>query len=412
MLAHICALAGVLLFVAPAAALDVVVVDESGGPGTDFTSIQPAIDAASEGDVVVVRPGDYAGFTVTGKSLTVVGFPYATVFTPPVLEVRVGRSSVADLSNSQVFVVSGIDLTAGFVARDCDGEVLLNACVVGTVPILAQPTVLVERCTNFVLSGVSFGSPNPGALLNSSGQVGLLVRDSTVHAFGTAVRGGTGQSPTFQSQSPGKGGYGVLLERSQLRGDQLWIEGGVGGPGLGACIGGKGGSGLGLDVGSSAEIADPTIVGGAGGPPGDASPNCVQGPSGLPIQMAAGTQLALFGKTTYPFFTAPVVSEGEPLWNIFATDCLNCPAFLLLSNRVAPLDLDLATGVLLGAPLVILPLGITDADGWLFGTSFPTGNLPPGVDAVTLVKQLAVLRPDSTVNLTHPTHTTVLDSSF
>ena len=41
------------------------------GPGEPFVTIQPAIDAAQDGDVVLVRPGTYAGFVVDGKSLVV-----------------------------------------------------------------------------------------------------------------------------------------------------------------------------------------------------------------------------------------------------------------------------------------------------------------------------------------------------
>ena len=32
------------------------------GPGAPFRTIQPAVDAATDGDVVLVRPGTYAGF--------------------------------------------------------------------------------------------------------------------------------------------------------------------------------------------------------------------------------------------------------------------------------------------------------------------------------------------------------------
>jgi hypothetical protein len=49
------------------------IVDVSNGPRTDYTQIQPAVDAAQAGDIILVRPGAthfYNGFVVS-KSITV-----------------------------------------------------------------------------------------------------------------------------------------------------------------------------------------------------------------------------------------------------------------------------------------------------------------------------------------------------
>ena len=48
------------------------VVDDDGGPGVDFTAIQDAVDAAVDGDGILVRPGDYGRVTIDGKSLRVI----------------------------------------------------------------------------------------------------------------------------------------------------------------------------------------------------------------------------------------------------------------------------------------------------------------------------------------------------
>ena len=48
------------------------VVDDDGGAGVHFTSLADAVTAASTGDVVLVKEGSYSGFTIDGKSLTVV----------------------------------------------------------------------------------------------------------------------------------------------------------------------------------------------------------------------------------------------------------------------------------------------------------------------------------------------------
>lgn len=69
------ALAGLLisLSASPALAGQTWWIDDSGGPGIDFTEIQPAIDAAGGGDLLVVHPGTYAGFTLS-KNVTILGF--------------------------------------------------------------------------------------------------------------------------------------------------------------------------------------------------------------------------------------------------------------------------------------------------------------------------------------------------
>ena len=52
-------------------------VDDGGG--ADFTAIQSAVNAASTGDVVLVRDGDYAEFTLTGKGISILADEGATV---------------------------------------------------------------------------------------------------------------------------------------------------------------------------------------------------------------------------------------------------------------------------------------------------------------------------------------------
>ena len=59
-----------LLLLASSVQADVLVVDSSGGPGWDFTDLPPAVAAAAEGDIVLVREGTYQGFTLD-KGLTI-----------------------------------------------------------------------------------------------------------------------------------------------------------------------------------------------------------------------------------------------------------------------------------------------------------------------------------------------------
>ncbi len=75
-------LATALLLSLAANAQSVLVVDLQGGPGSQFTQIQPAIDAAAPNDTIVVRPAvgpaPYRGFRVD-KPLRIIGEPGARV---------------------------------------------------------------------------------------------------------------------------------------------------------------------------------------------------------------------------------------------------------------------------------------------------------------------------------------------
>ena len=50
---------------------NVIVVDGAGGG--DFAAIQPAVDAAADGDTVLVKTGNYTSFVVANKALAIVG---------------------------------------------------------------------------------------------------------------------------------------------------------------------------------------------------------------------------------------------------------------------------------------------------------------------------------------------------
>src|SRR5437016_2892190 len=62
---------------ASARAGNVLIVDSSGSG--QYTDIQSAVDAAQEGDVVLVRTGTYFTFLVSNKELAVVGDAGANV---------------------------------------------------------------------------------------------------------------------------------------------------------------------------------------------------------------------------------------------------------------------------------------------------------------------------------------------
>lgn len=116
-----------LLLALACAAPDLLVVDQQGGPGADFTALEVAIDAAADGDILLVRSGSYSvppqpfsgpgPFEIDGKGLTLVEAPGGTV--------TVNGLVVRNLLADQSVVVRGIDLELGAVLSgdDCEGPI-------------------------------------------------------------------------------------------------------------------------------------------------------------------------------------------------------------------------------------------------------------------------------------------------
>lgn len=50
-------------------------MDDDGGAGVDFTELQTAIDAAGDGDTLLIHPGSYSSATIDNQALTLVGAP-------------------------------------------------------------------------------------------------------------------------------------------------------------------------------------------------------------------------------------------------------------------------------------------------------------------------------------------------
>jgi len=80
----------------------VIVVDSSGGG--QFTNLQMAVSAASNGDTLLVRVGGYSSFTVDGKSLSIVATSGATVTV-------FGSIVVQNLAADQSVVLAGLKVT-------------------------------------------------------------------------------------------------------------------------------------------------------------------------------------------------------------------------------------------------------------------------------------------------------------
>src|SRR5262245_38901988 len=76
-----------------------------GGSGADFDEIQPAIDAAQDGDVILVRPGSYNTFTLSkGVMVRASSAPFTVTMTPPdrVLVQNIGATKRAGIAGMSI----------------------------------------------------------------------------------------------------------------------------------------------------------------------------------------------------------------------------------------------------------------------------------------------------------------------
>ena len=174
-MAKILACALVLLSSVGLAAQKTWIVDAKNGKGTHFTDIQPAVNAASDGDTIVVRAGNYGGFHAN-KSISILGVPGAIVN-------RGGANPF------QALTISG--LTADKVIRIYGLSI--------AVPIVYPSGPTISNCQGRVLlENVSFSGASHGLVVRKSKQVWLAscnlvgvldIRDSRVTATDCSLFG-------------------------------------------------------------------------------------------------------------------------------------------------------------------------------------------------------------------------------
>ena len=85
------------------------IVDAANGPGTNFTNLPAAVAAAQSGDTIVVMPGNYKPFDVTGKALTILGSGASiTILNLPTGNPFYQEARIADVPAGAAFYMSGL----------------------------------------------------------------------------------------------------------------------------------------------------------------------------------------------------------------------------------------------------------------------------------------------------------------
>jgi len=402
----------VLLSPAAAARGQVWTVDDDGG--ADYTDIQAAVDAAADGDVILVASGLYAPFGVSAKGVSVVADGEQTAL-------LTGQVTIADLPACGTVVLRRLSTSApsghGLDVRDCAGSVLVEECAFrgrGT-PAEYEPEMdffgaRVRGSANVVLARSTLTGGDGGNVGFFAepwyGAHGIQASGSTVTVVDCDLRGGDGADAPFDDVWDGAaGGHGVLLHDATL-----WIfgsraSGGDGGTGdyheevfpfpVEVCgAGGDGGSGIRISTLDPVDFDDPAAstvtvrdfaaeVGLGGG--------AVCGPFGDDGQRVLADGSAphvvseLPGEARGLHVNSPV--RGGTSLRVRA-EGVPGDAFLVSFGAapLAPLDLGLVHPLAVAPPYTTLVLGVVPAAGAL-QKLFPLSPFGPGFGGTTVPAQ-------------------------
>lgn len=300
-------LASVGLLMLPSFALaSVLVVAPSGAP---YATVQAAIDASVDGDTILIKTGNYAGFILDNQSLSIVADVEGTVAINGPIEVR-------NVALGQRVSLAGMSYPAGGMLCSASvGSIRLEAMkshVPSTYPAYLPHGLRIDGCADVaVLRCELQGWLSYGPFPSHPGD-GLESNNSNVAIYDSTVIGGKGSDAIYigsggSSYGPLPGAPGAeLLGSTQLLTSGSTITGGQGGQGLsGICYpwiagGGPGAAGgTGLIVNGSAQtyVLDSAVTGGAGGVGGNGAAGCgtPPGPAGPPGANTSGTVNALAG---------------------------------------------------------------------------------------------------------------------
>ena len=224
------------------------IVDDDGGPGVDFTEIADAVNAAVDGELILVRAGAYAGFVVPDVELTILAERCSVAVGSPIL--------VVGLSNGRDVVMTG--LSAGDVTVDaCQGSVLFAGCIVEGV----------VSATNSIDVRFHDSRIDPTAAAVFAGRASVVSDAARVEFVGCRIIGERGFDEVGIG-GPGAGGPGVEARGgSRVHAALSTVQGGFGGNGS-ICTGADGGEGIHvLEMSTIIASGRPTdaIVGGASG---------------------------------------------------------------------------------------------------------------------------------------------------
>jgi hypothetical protein len=404
---------------------NVLVVNGSGGGA--FLDIQSAIDAATDGDTILVKTGSYDSFFIANKSLVVVADASVSV---------INGVEVRSLAANRDVVLAGLTIHGDPNALDWHGYGIYLKNDLGSVRI---------RCTAYGASAPLSGNLNPFAGAHVEACADVAFENSTLHAGTTQYASGVGLDASgsniamYETSAYGADGHlvpcdagtngapGVRLASSFLFASNCAFTGGAGGNGADGAQcggwpgnGGNGGAGIVIAAstpGSDAELLNVQLVGGVPGAGGHGGLfNGTAGQPGSPSVVGAGCTLNVLSGPQLSMTAASVVRELAPLALTFhgqPGDLVGVYVGTSTAFHYSPAQegVKLVSGGGGHTPVYAALLGFADAGGNL-STSISFPDLGPGVQSKEFYLQAIVISPQGARILGSPISLTVLDSAF
>jgi hypothetical protein len=394
---------------------DVWRVDDDPGPDVDFNDLQPAVDAAVSGDLILVADGTYSAFTIDGKALAVVAEGRAE----PLIVPNPGQydCSLRNLPAGGQITLRGLTLDRpatmngpSLLVENCDGVVWIEDFEV--VPFtLVNPfgspttqarTVEVRASQRVVMSRIAIAGM-PGSPQGSGGfefgSTPLDIEDSTVHLYdGSITAAGTLVSGSF-----GPVGVDVANSLLVMRGTTV-VGGGGGAAGVfGSPGAGTGGPGVQATGGSTVYSIGSTVSGGPGGSGGFGEPNVGEpGPpfAGETIFEHPASNIGLDSQllpTAGAVTTLTVTAEPGSI-AVLAAAVFADPVFLGIFPDTS----------VVGLTPIYFPLGVVDASGQI-SLDLPTPPIPSIWGHFGYPLQAFAVTPSTDLEFSNPTFVSTLN---
>lgn len=344
-------------------------------PNVDFNAVQPAIDAAADGDTLLLMyiDGPPADWLIDGKSLVIVKHP--NMGTAPFRSCEI-RNLAAGQTVALVNLASDAVAVQPLSIHDNQGNVWLQGCSLkGGAP--GAPAVEIRASAAVHLLGVGvLGWPNfsapQGPLPGVPGQGALRIESSNVEIDGSSLWGGNGFSKfTGEPGALSAGADALFIESGELLLSDALVNGGNGGsefaPFAPCTSYAPGGSGLVLGAGQPLVHRRKATVQGGGH-------ICFGAPTAPAVVVNSGSVDLLPPTLRSLAFTWEMPVFEPPGWTFGMYAPAGEYAFYGISGAPAWGYVPAWSGVLaVSATPVIRFAGVISASGVLYKTT----NLPP-----------------------------------